>query len=176
MEFGVRLHNRLQFPNKHIVICEDDIDNQIKFAHAMRSFFPPQGDVQIDIVSSAVAAACICMNMKVDLIILDHDMPYGFGSELITFLHAQGKIVPIITASDIPENNANMVKLATELGYPVHHFQKQDTFALSIRDVVAAILYPPENYDPVVKEETPVEEKPKKTAKPRKVKKAKVDA
>ena len=141
MEFHTRHINRLQFPSKHIVVCEDDIDNQVKMVQSLRKFFPPQGDVQIDFVCSAMGAAAIVSNMKVNLIILDHDMPYGSGSELIRFLKETGKTIPVITASGIPENNTNMKKLGDDLGYPVHEFHKEDVFNLKIRDVIKSALY-----------------------------------
>jgi CheY-like chemotaxis protein len=126
--FGVRHHNRKTFPTKHVLVCEDDLDNQIMFAKKLRELFDPQGHVQFDFVCSAVAASLIMQQMKVDLIILDHDMPYGFGSELLHWMKRNNKYVPIITASGIPENNDYMEKIASKLKLPCHKLQKKDVF------------------------------------------------
>lgn len=129
VEFSRRHVNRLVFPTRHITVVEDDLQNQLLFALHFTHVFPPQGPVQLDFVCSTVGAAAILTHMDVNLLVLDHDLPIGNGSDLMHWMAgATGKKIPIITASGIPQNNEHMVNLGQQLGLEVHHFQKDEVF------------------------------------------------
>lgn len=138
-EFKVRWHNRLKFPTKHILVVEDDIDNQVNFAKWARRHFEPQGLVQFDFVCSGVVAGMIITNMHPNLVILDHDLPIGNGSDLIEWLAETGQKIPIITASGIPENNQHMLDLCNKFGIEVYHYLKREIYEESRPEVLSVI-------------------------------------
>ncbi len=140
IRFLKRHHNRLEMPDKHILIVEDDIDNQMLFAQWARSLFAPQGKVQIDFVCSGVSAACIMGQLPINLVILDHDLPIGNGSDLIKWMHHHKKKIPIITASGIPENNTMMVVGCNAIGMEVYEFWKPEVIDGKANDIVKKIL------------------------------------
>jgi CheY-like chemotaxis protein len=129
MEFQLRHINRISFPKKHILICEDDLNNQVLAAGAMRRVFDAQGEVVFSFVSGGVAAAAIMMAQQVDLVLLDHDMPIGNGIDLITWMAEADRKIPIITFSGIPQNNANMTEAAKTAGIEVFTYGKFDVIA-----------------------------------------------
>ena len=119
MNFTFRHVARAQYPTHHILICEDDLDQQVRFLNKMRAMFEPQGLVQVSIVPGSLMASSILAYTVVDLIILDHDMPLGNGSDLLAWMAGQEsfrkKPVPILFASGIPYNNAHMKSLCTPI-------------------------------------------------------------
>lgn len=119
--FQFRHKNRTTFPNKHILICEDDIDCQIRLLASMRRLFEPQGEVIISVVSGSLAAAGIINQTFVNLIILDHDTPYGNGSDLLEWMKNFNIKIPVITASGIDDNNVAMIKAGAS-----HKFSKDE--------------------------------------------------
>lgn len=135
MIFQFRYIARLKFPHKHLLICEDDLDYQIRFTISMRRLFEPQGEVIVSIVSGSLAAAGIISSTTVDLIILDHDMPYGNGSDLLNWLKEQNKNIPVITASGINSNNEQMFALGAN-----HQFSKQEVIDGFADHIITGIL------------------------------------
>lgn len=125
-DFQIRHVNRLLFPMKRILICEDDLENQMKISNTMLSILPPQGKTTVSFVTGGIEAAAIISHLKVDLILLDHDMPYGNGSDLIEWLAKDHRDIPILTFSGIPENNNHMEILATQKGLKVYKAWKFD--------------------------------------------------
>lgn len=111
MQFQFRHVARLQYPTKHVLVCEDDIAQQLRFCTKLRSMLDPQGIVQISLVPGGLMAAAIMSYTDVDLLILDHDMPLGNGSDLLTWMTAQGKKIPVLFASGIKANNVYMATL-----------------------------------------------------------------
>lgn len=109
--FKFRHINRLQYPQKHILICEDDFSLQKSILEHFTSIFDPQGIIQFSVVPGGMAAAAIISSCKIDVILLDHDMPEGNGADLIEWMKQNGKEIPIITFSGIPQNNENMMAL-----------------------------------------------------------------
>ncbi len=113
MKFTIAKVNRSVFPDKYILIVEDDLFQQLRFAQHFHKVFYSQGNVRINFVSSAIDAACLISSTapKPDVIILDHDLQYGTGSELIEFMKERSINIPIITASGLPGNNAKMAQI-----------------------------------------------------------------
>lgn len=139
--FQFRHLNRRHFPRKYVLIVEDDLENQLRFAAWATARFEGQGDVQFDFVTSAIAAALILHQMNPHLIILDHDLPYGNASDLLKWMvNNNKKDIPIITASGIPNNNQHMVKLCEEFGIECHHFQKPQVFFGDADHIIRQIL------------------------------------
>lgn len=135
MNFQFRHINRLTYPQKHIVICEDDITNQKKIMEHFLNIFDPQGEVQISMVPGALPAAAIINQCKVDLIILDHDMPLGNGTDFLTWMKEYNVDIPVITFSGIPYNNQHMFDLGAQ-----HLFVKGDVIDGKADSLIKSIL------------------------------------
>jgi CheY-like chemotaxis protein len=119
--FTHKLVNRIRMPEKHVLVCEDVIQNQARIATHFERLFAHEGPVQASFVCGAEAAAAILSCMEVDLILLDHDMPYGNGPELLKWMKCHSCTVPIITFSGIPANNDHLVRCGAS-----HRFEKDD--------------------------------------------------
>lgn len=102
MEINYWPYNRAKFPNKHVLICEDDLGQQKRITEYFASILEHQGNVICSFVPSAIMAIAILNSCQVDLIILDRDMPWGNGDYIVQW--AKGKI-PIITFSGSDDNN-----------------------------------------------------------------------
>lgn len=112
MSFTIQLINREVFPTKHILVCEDVIAQQLRIIDKLAGlFFELNGKVQLSIVPGAIMAASIILNTPTDLIVLDNDMPYGSGSELIVWMKENKKDIPIITFSGLEVNNERLMTL-----------------------------------------------------------------
>lgn len=121
MEFQYRLVNRTTYPQKHILVCEDVMTNQMGIIKHFADIFDPEGIVQVSLVTGSVAAAAIISaGLKIDLILLDHDMPQGNGSDLIQWMKNNNHNIPIIAFSGIPYNNEHM----SNLGVPYSQWTK----------------------------------------------------
>lgn len=140
-DFQLRHHNRRHFPKRHVIVVEDDIENQLRFAAWASARFDGQGEVQFDFVCSAVAVAAILKNLKPNLIILDHDLPMGNGSDLLTWMGKEGiKDIPVITASGIPNNNKHMASLAEQQGIECYLYEKIQVYLGEADQKIASIL------------------------------------
>lgn len=100
--------NRQSFPTKHVLICEDDLGCQQALLARFEKLFGGQGKVQVTVAAGAEMAAAILRSCAVDLILLDHDMPWGTGSALLVWMRAHGILVPVIVSSGLVENNKLM--------------------------------------------------------------------
>lgn len=138
--FFLRHINRLKFPTKNVIVCEDDLHHQYEIASKLNNSFERQGNVQFNFVPSGLVAASILVNIKTSLVLLDHDMPVGNGTDLIEWISANKKEVPIITFSDIDQNNINMEALCKNRGIEVHKFSKFDVISGSADDLIKEIL------------------------------------
>jgi len=110
-----------KFPNKHILVCEDVLEQQIKIMQRLAQILPNDGSVEISVVPGAIAAANLVNSLKIDLIIADHDMSNGNASDFLKWMKTENKSIPVITASGIPQNNYNMIQLGAN-----HCFTKQE--------------------------------------------------
>jgi CheY-like chemotaxis protein len=122
--FQFRHINRLKYPQKHVLICEDDLHCQKGVIEHFASIFGPQTEVQFSVVPGALAAAAIISSVKIDVIILDHDMPQGNGIDLLNWLKSKNLSIPVITFSGIQQNNANMIVAGA-----THLFSKPEVMA-----------------------------------------------
>lgn len=126
MNFTFRHWNRKNYPTKHIIIVEDVIVQQKRILEHFNEIFEPEGLVQISIVPGALAAASIINYCpKIDLIILDHDLPEGNGTDLLNWMKQNNIKIPVITFSGIPANNEHMGNLGAEYS----QFGKEDVIS-----------------------------------------------
>lgn len=152
-QFTLQWRNRRSFPDKHIIIVEDDNSAMLQFATLMFDLFPAQGFIDYSMTSSGIAAAAMVQSLNevkvngknvLKLLILDHDLPYGTATNLINWMAGVGIInIPIITASGIPENNAHMKKIGEEFGMIVHEFQKPEVLEKKANQLILEILEQP---------------------------------
>jgi CheY-like chemotaxis protein len=135
MSFESRHWNRRKMPTKHVLICEDDLGNQAQMALHFAAVFDVQGPVEFSFVPGGMAAAGVIGWRTVDLIILDHDMPHGNGPDLLEWMKAHDKKIPIITFSGITENNDRMMQLGAH-----HHFGKSQVIEGKADALIKQIL------------------------------------
>jgi CheY-like chemotaxis protein len=112
IDFEFRHVNRQEYPQKRILVCEDDLDQQGRLAAHFSRLFGPQHKVQVSFVDGGLAASAVLCYAKVDLILLDHDMPEGNGVDLLRWLRPQMTLqgIPIVTFSGIEGNNVALVR------------------------------------------------------------------
>lgn len=111
MEFEYRSVNRKIFPQKHMLVCEDVMIHQLNIIKHLVTIFDADGIVQVSLVTGAVAAAAIIANLKIDLILLDHNMPQGNSTDLIAWMKKNNHNIPIIAFAGIVANNKYMGNL-----------------------------------------------------------------
>lgn len=125
MKFSTTLVNRLQFPVAYVMVVEDDMMHQKMWMDKLSGIFKPQGEVIVTLVPTADMAYSI-IKYRVDrelscslptMLILDHDLQWGNGRELIIGLRSLGVSCPLFLSSGIDANNANMEKLARLSGW-----------------------------------------------------------
>lgn len=130
MQFDFIHRNRLHFPDRCVMICEDDLMHQVQLMHLMNNIFPRQGKTDIvQLPSGLMAAQCLAVMervevMDVKLVILDHDMPIGNGSNLLDWMYENKIKVPVMTASGIADNNDHMLQKCKELEIECIHTDK----------------------------------------------------
>ena len=133
--FTRKLVNRLTMPIRHVLVCEDVLRNQAQIASHFEELFAHEGEVQVSFVCGAEAAAAILSSVPVDLILLDHDMPYGDGPELLNWMGARSVSTPVITFSGIPENNDRLVRCGAR-----HRFEKGDVIRGRADELIRELL------------------------------------
>lgn len=106
---------------KHILVCEDVLEQQINILKRLAQVIPADGSVEVSLVPGTIEAANLINTSKIDLIIADHDMFCGNSTDLLTWMQKENKKIPMITASGIPLNNENMMKLGAN-----HCYTKQE--------------------------------------------------
>ncbi|HZE97268.1 MAG TPA: response regulator [Planctomycetota bacterium] len=133
--FTRKLVNRLKMPEKHVLVCEDVLRNQADIAAHFRDLFAHEGEVQASFVCGAETAAAVIAAVPVDLILLDHDMPYGDGVELLVWMSARGFAIPVLTFSGIPANNDRLL-----LGGATHRYSKSEVIAGAADPLIKTLL------------------------------------
>jgi len=116
--FNIRHHNRLEFPDKHIVVAEDDLIHQVELMTHLSHMFDRQGKVRVSLLAGGIAVAAVLQVEPVDLIILDFDMPYGNAADLIDWMVSNDAKTPIITASGWEPNLAVMQDILGKTDIP----------------------------------------------------------
>ena len=121
-DFSLWRVNRLVFPTRWVLICEDDLDQQIVLLGFFRRRYGTQGEVLPIVVGSGVPGLGVYRAMKGIIepmaVLLDHDMPFGNGAELTVALRANGYKGPIIAMSGVAPNNGKMVSLGANVTAP----------------------------------------------------------
>ncbi len=139
MTFTFKHVNRLEMPIRHILICEDDTLLAALMLQRLGEWFGAQGQVQFSICPGAVYAVGVMSSGQVDLVILDHDMPHGSGSELLQWIRHESpphvRDVPVITASGITSNNVRMMELGA-----THQAHKNFVVESRCNDLISQIL------------------------------------
>ncbi len=131
-----RLVNRKTFPTKHVVVCEDDLDVQWVIARRPGQLFGGQGLVQVSFVPGAVQASGVISKAGVELVLLDHDMPFGNGIDFLAWLKDYGLgHMPIITFSGIQANNEALMAAGA-----THHFDKSQVLSGAADRLIMQIL------------------------------------
>lgn len=130
--FTRQLVNRINMPEKLILVCEDDLYQQARIAAHLAEILDPQGNVEVCYVSGGAPAAMIIEQMIPDLILLDHDMPSGGGAELMKWIEATRAIKPpVLTFSGIPSNNDHLMSLGAK-----YKFQKDEVINGAADDII----------------------------------------
>lgn len=154
MQFTLQHINRLNFAYQHILVVEDDSQHQAEFTdYLRRTIAPRQGNIDFSVVSTCIGAAGFIQALKdaefegkpyIRCIILDHDMGYGNATNLIGWMRENNIMIPVITASGIPHNNDNMLKLGTSPNkynaLQMHHFQKQEVIDGKATEIIKGYL------------------------------------
>lgn len=125
----------MKYPQKHVLICEDDLTSQKAILEHLLTIFEPQGTVQFSVVCGGVAAASLITHCRIDLILLDHDMPEGNGTDLLNWMKKRNLGIPIITFSGINQNNQNMMSLGAH-----HLFNKGEVISGKADTLIKSIL------------------------------------
>lgn len=119
--------NRATPPDRHVLVAEDHIGQQVRASSKLRDMFGGDGRMQVSLVPGAVYAAAIIMAKAPDLVILDHDMPDGNGQALLNWMVSSGHVqIPVITFSGIAENNRRMTVASSSLFRVFHTFTKEE--------------------------------------------------
>ncbi len=122
-------------PSKHILVCEDDLANQIAIAQHFLQIFEPQGVVEFSFVPGGMHAAGVIGWRTIDLVLLDYDMPFGNGADLIRWMRTNGNQTPVLTFSGIHENNNILMGLGAN-----HHFGKGDIIGGKADSLIKQLL------------------------------------
>ena len=112
-------HNRLTFPTKWVLVCEDAIDCQKAFLDFFMERYGHQGDVLVAVAPCAIMAIGLYQFARTMVgepmaVVIDHDMPWGTGPEAISYLRQLGYAGKIIAASGIPQNNDRLVQAGAD--------------------------------------------------------------
>jgi len=111
--------NRGIFPEKWILVVEDNIEMQAMLLGLIRKRYGSEDKMLATAVSTARHAGALLEDTilvsRLHCILCDHDLQWGTGSELIEFLKQKNIRVPLCAISGIHQNNQHMKKLgATE--------------------------------------------------------------
>lgn len=137
MKFTNRLVNRETFPTKHVLVCEDNLAAQSDLANRLITLFGSCGLVQASFAPGAAQAAGILSHVGAELIILDHDMPFGNGIEFIEWMKAAGHhpTIPIVTFSGIDANNDALMAAGAH-----YKFKKNEVINGQADEIIRRVL------------------------------------
>jgi FixJ family two-component response regulator len=119
MMFEDKHRNRDIFPVKWILVVEDSIEMQAMLLNLLRKRYDSEGKMLASAVSTARHAGALLQDdilvSRLHCILLDHDLQWGTGSEVIELLKQKNITVPVCGISGIHGNNQHMKKIgATE--------------------------------------------------------------
>lgn len=140
--FTKRLVNRLTFPTKHVLIVEDDIEQQRNLLGVFQRLFGAQGHVQVGVAPGGYMAQAnyFLGDLVPDLILLDHDLPIGNGPEFLESYFRKDMNIrrcPILTASGIPSNNDRLMEAGAN-----YKFTKAEIIEGKADDLLLELLKP----------------------------------
>lgn len=128
--------NRFNMPEKSILVVEDCLLQQARFAAYFLGLFGHQSNVFVNFCSNAIDAdSLVFSDHPPVLIILDHDLQWGNGVELITKMIDSKLSIPIITASGIPANNTRMMSFGA-----THEFYKDEIIRGEASKLILSII------------------------------------
>lgn len=147
--FSVKCVNRIMMPEKHVLICEDDIHQQVRIATLFEKLFGPQHRVQITLCPGSIMGIAVMHMCGADVVLLDHDMPFGSGVDFLRTLNeiktsladdaAKQKFSPVVfTFSGIPSNNDRLMEAGAH-----HNFQKDALINGAANDLLFKYLGAP---------------------------------
>lgn len=147
--FSVKCVNRIMMPEKHVLICEDDIHQQVRVAALFETLFGPQHRVQITLCPGSIMGIAVMVMFGADVVLLDHDMPFGSGIDFLRTLDqvkapltddvAKQKLSPVVfTFSGIPSNNDRLMEAGAH-----HNFQKDALINGAANDLLFKYLGAP---------------------------------
>ncbi len=133
--------NRAVFPDRHVLVCEDHLGQQIRAATLLGELFGLDQRVQVSLVPGARQAAAVLSATKVHAVFLDHDMPDGNGQSLLNWMVSSGfSDVPVFTFSGISENNFRMRNASASLFRIFHVFTKEEVLTGLANHLVREVL------------------------------------
>ena len=104
--------NRGVFPEKWILVVEDNIEMQAMLLNLIRKRYDSEKKMLATAVSTARHAAALLADpilvKRLHCILLDHDLQWGTGSELLQFLKQKDIKIPVCGISGIHHNNRHM--------------------------------------------------------------------
>jgi FixJ family two-component response regulator len=107
--------NRGTFPEKWILVVEDNIEMQAMLLNLLRKRYGSEEKMLATAVSTARHAAALLEDpvlvSRLHCILLDHDLQWGSGSELIQLLKTKGLTIPVCGISGLGFNNDHMRKI-----------------------------------------------------------------
>ena len=119
--FSIGLRNRIAMPSRHVLIVEDDHFHAYQWLEIFSRRYKREGDTVISVAASALAALEIPKHHPVTFAIVDHDLQFGNGRELIKYWRDVGCTFPIAAASGIPQNNAIMLDAGALIAFISKH-------------------------------------------------------
>lgn len=122
-KFSLLHRNRYCFPTKTVLVVEDDLLQQSRFAAHFKDLFGHQSSVVVVFVPTAVDCYAYLLGLSAiregvagsfsspnpTAVFLDHDLQCGNGVELLAALRDILPNCPVFTASGIPDNNTRMM-------------------------------------------------------------------
>ena len=133
MTFTSRHVNRITFPQRWALVVEDDIEWQGKFLKFLSERFGPQGDFLVSAAPSGIFAGWQIQHVfPPTFILLDHDLPYGNGPEIMQHLRSVSCSAPVCAVSGIPANNERLMSLGAKATARKDDWVALDAFLKSI--------------------------------------------
>jgi CheY-like chemotaxis protein len=113
--FEDKHRNRGIFPEKWILVVEDNIEMQAMLLNLIRKRYDSEGKMLATAVSTARHAAAILQDdilvTRLHCILLDHDLQWGTGSEVLELLKQKNITTPVCGISGLHFNNQHMKKV-----------------------------------------------------------------
>ena len=132
-EFTLNFVNRHNFPQKSILVVEDDLRCQTLIAERLLMLLSHQSSVVVSLCATAIEGFSYLKGMRgfssgggyfnfstPKVIILDHDTQWGDGVEFLAAINEMGitkENTLILAASGIPQNNARLMANGASMAF-----------------------------------------------------------